>query len=121
MKIARTLLSDLLAASRNSLPDEFFAILSSTKNDDTMDEFVLVPTFTGKSSAWFSPHDFPIEPKLRGTFHSHPTPDGRASRADRESFKRTGIVHIIGYWPFGPSDWIAYDANGRPLILEVTP
>lgn len=118
-RITISLLRDLLRASRNSLPDEFFALLSSTSKNHLIDEFILVPTYASDEDVLYSTNAFPIERGIAGTFHSHPVPDGRPSRTDRETFKITGNIHIIAFYPFSEHDWNAFDANGKKTHLTI--
>ncbi len=119
MQITRELLLDLLTAAKHAWPNETFALLSSSKNNGLLDEFVVVPAVGSEDSVVYDLWHLPLDPKIKGSFHSHPTADRRASDDDRESFIRSGSVHIIAGTPYGENDWTAYDANGKKTTLVV--
>jgi len=116
--IDRSLMEMINQAARDSLPNEFVAMLSA--EDGVVQELVLLPgTHQGRDSASLMLTMKPIDFSIVGTVHSHPGPSNRPSKADLEFFRHYGYVHIITCVPFNEHSWRAYDAAGRPLDLPL--
>ncbi|HOO04182.1 MAG TPA: Mov34/MPN/PAD-1 family protein [Methanomassiliicoccales archaeon] len=116
--IDRALMRMVNEAARDSLPNEFAAMLR--EEDGVVQELVLLPgTLQGKDSATLMLHMMPIDYSIVGTVHSHPGYSNRPSRQDLELFRRSGYVHVITCMPFDEGSWRAYDGAGRPLRLPV--
>jgi len=116
--IDRGLLEMINQAARDSLPNEFVAMLRV--EDGIIGELLLLPgTLQGKDSATLMMHMMPIDYSVVGTVHSHPGFSNRPSRQDLELFRRYGYVHIITCLPYDEGSWRAYDGLGRPRQLPV--
>jgi proteasome lid subunit RPN8/RPN11 len=61
----------------------------------------------------------PIYPDLAGTFHSHPTPNAEASRADLKLFGEIGKQHIIFGYPYNLNSFQAYDSMGKKIQVKI--
>lgn len=116
--IDRGLLRMINEAARDSLPNEFVAMLRS--EEGVIQELLLLPgTLQGEDSATLMMHMMPIDYSIVGTVHSHPGHSNRPSREDLELFRRYGYVHIITCQPFDEGSWRAYDGRGRRMQLPV--
>jgi len=116
--VDRALLRMINEAARDSLPNEFVALLRA--EDGVVQELMLLPgTLQGEDSATLMMHMMPIDFSIVGTVHSHPGDSNRPSRQDLEFFQRYGYVHIITCLPFNEGSWRAYDARGRRLELPL--
>ena len=116
--IDRSLLEMINEAAKDSLPNEFVAMLRA--EDGVIQELILLPgTLQGEDSATLMMHMKPIDFSIVGTVHSHPGYSNRPSGQDLEFFRRYGYVHIITCLPYDERSWKAYDARGERLQLPV--
>jgi len=116
--IDRSLLEMINEAARDSLPNEFVAMLRA--EEGVIQELLLLPgTLQGEDSATLMMHMMPIDYSVVGTVHSHPGYSNRPSRQDLELFRRYGYVHIITCLPYNEGSWRAYDGLGRRMGLPV--
>ncbi len=118
-KIKRSLLEDLLTASRNTYPNEFFALLSEKERKEVLEEFVVVPFRSGRDHADVFSHTLPFDAKVKGSFHSHPSSNFRPSRTDIRSFASFGNIHFIAGRPYVLESVGAFDVFGNPVKVEV--
>lgn len=118
--IRRKTLQMILAASRETYPKEFAAILRA--EEGVITELLLLPgTISGDVHAVFQLHMLPIDLSVAGTIHSHPSGNYQPSDADLRLFGHFGRVHIIVGYPYTEGTWGAYDHDGGPRELEVVP
>ena len=116
--IDRSLMEMVNQAARDSLPNEFMAMLRA--EEGVVSELLLVPgTLQGKDSALVMLHMLPIDYTVVGTIHSHPGYSNRPSRQDLELFRRYGMIHIITCLPYDENSWQAYDHQGGMIELPV--
>lgn len=116
--IDRGLLEMINEAARDSLPNEFVAMLRA--EEGVIEELLLLPgTLQGEDSATLMMHMMPIDYSMVGTVHSHPGYSNRPSREDLELFRRYGYIHIITCLPYDEGSWRAYDGRGRPMQLPI--
>ena len=116
--IRRKTLEMILAASRDTYPKEFAAILRA--EEGVITELLLLPgTISGDVHAVFQLHMLPIDFSVVGTVHSHPSGNYSPSEADLNLFSHFGRIHIIAGMPYAVDTWRAYDHYGRPWPLEV--
>jgi proteasome lid subunit RPN8/RPN11 len=94
-KIKKETLLDAISASKNMYPKEFMCFLSSTKNNNLIDEIVLFPTYNSENSASVNLHDIPIGMNITGSLHSHPSGHIIPSKADLKFFRLYEINIII--------------------------
>ena len=118
MKISKSLLEDLLEASRNTFPNEFLALLAENKKG-IVSEFVLIPTIYGKTHAIFRRDLMPIDKSIVGSFHSHPGNSSRPSSADLRVFSVMGKIHLIAHYPFDFGTIRAFDEKGKETAIEI--
>lgn len=118
-KINRSLLESLCEAAKNTYPDEFFCLLGGDKSKKEVDEFVIVPAIYGKGHAMYYPHMVPIDSRILGSAHSHPTSNFNPSSADLRTFSRFGELHLIIARPFNARDVYAFGKDGEAAEIRV--
>ncbi|MFA4855826.1 MAG: Mov34/MPN/PAD-1 family protein [archaeon] len=116
--IKKATLEALLLAAKNTYPDEFIALLSSTKGK-IIDEFVLLPATYGKDFSSIRIDLAPYDRNVKGSVHSHPGPYAMPSRADLHAFREMGEIHLIIAAPFNFNSVRAFKANGSETKIEV--
>lgn len=117
-RIRRRTMRMILAAAKDSYPNEFSAALRA--RDGVVTELILVPgTISGERGALMRLHMLPIDFSIVGSAHSHPSGAPEPSEADLEFFSKFGYMHIIAAHPFRDWDWAAYDPRGHRIALEV--
>jgi proteasome lid subunit RPN8/RPN11 len=116
--ISRKILRMMLAASRESHPNEFACLLRA--DGDTITELILVPgTISNNRSAILRLHMMPIDFTVVGSAHSHPSPNFMPSDEDLRFFSQSGAIHIIIGYPYEENTWNAYSRNGEEICLEL--
>jgi len=121
--ISREVLETAIAASRDSHPNEFIAMLGGkiVKDKVQINELIFLPSLSGGVSAVIFTDMLPLGIKVLGSIHSHPTPNFYPSTQDLETFSKKGLVHIIIAYPYNESSWRAYNRRGEPINLIVIP
>lgn len=119
-KIKKNVLESLLEASRNTYPNEFFALLGGDREKKIIDEFIITPAVYGRRHALYWPHLTPIDNKVMGSVHSHPSRSGTPSGADVRGFAKSGEIHLIIAYPFNLKTTRAFDSEGRGIDVEVS-
>ena len=118
-KIKKSTLESICSAARNVYPNEFIALLGSSKRNGTIDELVVLPATFGEDFSSIRFDLLPFDSSIAGSVHSHPDSDARPSSADLQVFKETGETHLIIAHPFSFSSTRAFGANGKALKIEV--
>ncbi len=118
-EIKKATLEAVALAAKNTYPNEFIALLSSTKNDEVIDEFVLLPSVYGKTFSRIRLDLMPYDSSVRGSIHSHPGSYASPSKADLRAFKAMGEIHLIIANPFTLDKVRAFDKTGKELSLKV--
>ncbi|MBD6955875.1 MAG: Mov34/MPN/PAD-1 family protein [Thermoplasmata archaeon] len=117
-RIKRETLNMIMESAKDTHPNEFAAFLRAESG--IIYEIILLPgTISGRRSAIYQLYTKPIDFSLVGTVHSHPSGVTIPSEEDLLLFSRTGDVHIIVGYPYGPDDFSVYDRNGRRIGIEV--
>ncbi|NJE84543.1 metalloprotease [Thermococcus sp. CX2] len=118
VKIRRELLEYLLELAREFYPNEFAGFLR--ERDGIFEEVLIAPAgHFGRNSAFFNTWMLPYDETIKGTVHSHPSPNPWPSQADLEFFSKFGGVHLIIAYPFTEESVRAYKNDGTRLRLEV--
>ncbi len=116
--IRRETLEMILAASRDTYPNEFAAVLRA--DEGVVTEIMPLPgTRFGEDSALLTLHMLPVDFSVVGSVHSHPSGVPEPSGADLDLFNYFGYLHIIVGAPYTMDSWRAWDHNGEPYPLEV--
>lgn len=116
--IRRATLQMILAASRDTYPNEFAAVLRA--EEGVVTEIMPLPgTKFGDRSALLMLHMLPVDFSVVGSVHSHPSGIPLPSGADLQLFRYFGYLHIIVGHPYTPEMWRAWDHDGNPYDLQV--
>ncbi len=119
IKMTKELIDELLLGCKNAYPNEFFAMLSSDKNN-LVDSYVVVPLFyQTENSVSYRTDLLPLGFKVLGTIHSHPSGSNVPSYADLNSFVKSGQVHFIVKYPYKLEDIACYNAEGKRVNFEI--
>jgi proteasome lid subunit RPN8/RPN11 len=118
-RISKDTLEDICTAARNVYPDEFIALVGSGKQNEIIDEIVMLPATFGDRFAMLRIDLIPVDRSVMGSVHSHPSRNAFPSQADLSVFKKTGKMHLIIAYPFSFESIRAFDNSGRELELEV--
>jgi len=118
MRIKREVLQLIMESAKDSLPNEFAAILRA--KNKLIYEIAIVPgTVAGERSALFKLYNLPIDHSYVGTAHSHPSGVLIPSDEDLRLFSNFGIIHIIVGYPFNIESWRAFSKDGKEMNIEV--
>jgi len=118
VRIRRELLEYLLELAKNAYPNEFAGFLR--ERDGIFEEVLIAPNLhAGPRSVFFDTWMLPYDETIKGTVHSHPSPNPWPSEADLGFFSKFGGVHIIIAWPFTEDDVRAYTSDGWEIEIEV--
>jgi len=119
IEIKKGTIEGLLEAAKNTYPKEFFALLGSTRKNNTVDEVIIVPAVYGTHHALVKSGYYPLDFKAVGSVHSHPGPSNKPSKADIHSFPSFGRIHLIISFPFNLENVKAFNIEGKELELGV--
>ena len=118
-RIKKGTLEAVTLAARNVYPNEFLALLSSKKNGNTIDEFVLAPAIYGKTFSSIRLDLVPYDSNIMGSVHSHPIGRAMPSRADLRAFRAMGETNLIIASPFNLGSFRAFNKTGKEIKIEV--
>ena len=117
VNITKELLESILELSKSAYPYEVGGVLLGSK--DKIDDFVLTPSTYGPFYIVTRMHDFPIYANSKGSFHSHPSPNNKPSKADLNSFSKFGRNHLIIGYPYKLESVAAYDSTGKKQEIVI--
>jgi proteasome lid subunit RPN8/RPN11 len=118
-RIRKGVLEDVLLASSNTSPSEFFALLGCRKEPRTIDEFVVVSAEYCRDAVLVREWQIPFDRHIRGSVHSHTEGRCAPSHTDLRNFAKFGEIHLITFPPFASESFAAFDCRGAALRLEV--
>ncbi len=120
-KISKKCLNLIIESAKSVYPKEFAGLLRVDDEDKYLiSEVILIPgTVSGDSHAIFKLHMMPVDFKIVGTVHSHPSPNANPSDADLELFRKHGKAHIIMASPYNKDSWRGYDYKGDQIDIEI--
>ncbi len=118
-RIKQGTLEAVLLAARNTFPNEFFCLLGGNKKEKIVGEFVVIPAVFGKQHTMVQDWLKPIDKKIVGSMHSHPSKNNFPSSADLNSFPRFGEIHLIAGYPFRLEDARLFDLKGKKIEFEL--
>ena len=95
--IKEGVVESIIVASRNVYPAEFISMLGG--KNKVIEELVVLPAEFGQDFSTIRFDLAPFDKSIMGTVHSHPNENNNPSRADLDTFRRTGQVHIIIGYP----------------------
>ncbi len=118
VKIRRELLDYLLDLAKNAYPNEFAGFLR--EKNGVFEEVLIAPNpHAGPGSVFFDTWMLPLDESIKGTVHSHPSPNPWPSKGDLEFFSKFGGVHLIIAWPFSEDSVRAYRSDGTRVKIKV--
>jgi len=118
MRFKKALLEGICEACRNVHPSEFLAMLGVKEDLEFVEELVVVPAEFGKSFSAYRLDLQPLDSKIVGTVHSHPSANALPSRADLRVFSRGKVNLIVGF-PYVLNSIRAFDSSGKEFALEI--
>lgn len=122
ISISEELLEAIFEGARRLYPKEIVLLLRGEKKKNLImvSELVVPPLATyGQGFANIPLHMLPMDFKIIGTLHSHPSGDLTPSSSDLNHF--FGIMLMIAGFPFANEKNIAvYNRNGKKSTLKVT-
>lgn len=118
MKIRKGVLELVMETSKDSLPNEFAALLKA-KNQVIYEIALLPGTISGDRSAIMQIFMRPIDLNYVGTVHSHPSGVIKPSDEDVNLYSKFGTVHIIVGYPFNIYSWRAFNNEGEQISLDM--
>ncbi|MBI2598006.1 MAG: Mov34/MPN/PAD-1 family protein [Candidatus Diapherotrites archaeon] len=118
--IKKEVLGAIIEASKNTFPEEFIGVLGGNIKNKIIDELIVVPATFGTDFSAIHTHLLPMDQKIIGTIHSHPSTSSRPSQEDLNAFGKLGQVHIIIAKPFEPSSMKCFDSKGNTVKLKIT-
>jgi proteasome lid subunit RPN8/RPN11 len=125
ISIDRELVEELLENARALYPREVIFVLRGDveKSREALEvhatDYLLPPSaYRGPSSAGYNPFMLPLDSRIVGTAHSHPSGVLRPSIQDLNSL--TGIFSLIMAFPYKiPSSLAAFNRKGEALPLHI--
>jgi len=115
--VKKTLLEDLMDASKKYYPDEFMCFLSGDKKSKLIKEVVLLPNTSGKDFASIQESVIPIDDDIIGSVHSHPTGQARPSQTDKKLFMKYAINLIVSISEYKIG---FFDSRGAGIEVNIT-
>ncbi len=118
-KITKALADAIIDTAKYTYPQEFFSLLAEKKRKGVLEEMVVVQATFGDTFALIKDWTIPFNKKIKGSVHSHPSPNFLPSKADILTFARMGKINFIVGYPYNLNTLKAYDVNGKPIEYEV--
>ncbi|MFA5357394.1 MAG: Mov34/MPN/PAD-1 family protein [archaeon] len=120
-KIKKNVIEAIMAASKAAYPNEFVTLLSGSEKEKIVDEYAMLPGDSGPTFATvggWGLDAYPVDEKLIGSAHSHPSNSNLPSIADKKFFKQYFLNTIICA-PFEIQNFAFYNANGEKIGVEI--
>ncbi len=115
--IKKITVESIIEASKNVFPQEFFSMLGG--KNEVITELVIVPAIYGENFSSYRLDLVPFDRTIIGTVHSHPSRNNSPSKADINSFKKTGKIHLIIAYPYTAETIAAFDENGKETTIKI--
>lgn len=121
VKIAKSVISDIIEFAKTNYPNEFFAFLEGKigQNEVIVSNLAYHPFESNANSAVTTFHMGTNTQGFIGSVHSHPSGAGFPSRQDVRSFSKDGGIHIIISKPFTQDMIKCFDFNGKEIAFEI--
>jgi proteasome lid subunit RPN8/RPN11 len=122
VKFEKSVVDSILSHALNTYPKEAILLLRGKKgrNMTIVDEVVLPPLAThGSGFSGFPTYMLPMDLRIVGVSHSHPSGNSQPSVYDLNHFY--GRIMVIAPYPFQSySDIVVFDKDGSRLPWELT-
>ena len=115
--IKKETLESIIIAAKNVYPNEFFSFIGG--ENEIINELVIVPATYGDKFCLFRLDLVPYDPTIIGTVHSHPSVYNTPSKADLDSFRKKGKIHLIIGYPYDLNTLKAFDNTGKEIEIIV--
>jgi len=119
INIKKEVIEKICDLSRDSHPKEFLCFFEGYIGKNVVITDLIFQPYIADERSALPRLDIPLTTNIIGSVHSHPGPSNRPSRADRQFFKKTGIVHAIINKPYTPNDIQFYDIDGEPIEIMI--
>lgn len=116
--IRKKVLQMVMEASKDTHPNEFGAFLKA-ENEIVYEIAVLPGTIFGDRHTIFQMWNKPIDFSIVGSIHSHPSGVCLPSEADRQMFSNTGALHIIVGYPYGITNFNAFNRKSERIEINL--
>jgi len=117
-KISVNVIEAFLIGAKNAFPKEFFALLGSTTESNLIDEFIVIKNINSEKEVLFNFNEIPIDFSIKGSMHSHTSNNNNPSKADIQTFKKIGGIHLIACFPFNRNTIKAFNFEGKELKFK---
>lgn len=115
--IKKETLESIIIAAKNVYPNEFFSFIGG--KNKTITELVIVPATYGDNFCTYRLDLVPHDKTIMGTVHSHPSIYNTPSKADLDSFRKKGKIHLIIGYPYDLNKLKAFDNTGKEILIQV--
>jgi proteasome lid subunit RPN8/RPN11 len=117
--IKRGTMEAVLLAAKNTFPNEFFCLFGGDTEKKCIDEFVVIPAIFGQEHTIVQSWMKPIDKRIVGSVHSHPSTNNYPSCADLNVFPDFGQVHLIIGYPCRIQGANLFDLKGKKIEFLV--
>jgi proteasome lid subunit RPN8/RPN11 len=118
IKISKNLVESIQEAAKSAFPNEFLALVG-VNDKGVLSELVVLPAVYGKTFSLLQTHLIPVDSKIVGSVHSHPSSNNFPSKGDLRTFPALGVVHLIISKPFTLKELKCFDSKGNKKEFEV--
>lgn len=119
IQIKKAVIEKLCELSKDSHPKEFLAFFEGFIGNNIIIEDIIFQPYIANQRSAMPRLDIPLTTNILGSAHSHPGSSNKPSGADKQFFKKTGIVHAIIKYPYRQEDIQFYDLNGQAIVINI--
>ena len=119
--IEQDVVQNICLLSKENHPNEFLAFLDGAiKNKKLTITGLLYQEYYATDRSAAPIFHFP-DKSFFGSIHSHPGPSNRPSNADREFFRKIGVINAIICKPYNIENIRFYNNEGEEIDVEILP
>jgi proteasome lid subunit RPN8/RPN11 len=117
--ILQDVVESIILLAKENYPKEFLAFLDGKiKDKKLVIDGLLYQEYSSTLNSAAPIFHFP-DKTFYGSVHSHPGPSNRPSGADREFFRKIGIINMIISRPFRQEDIRFYNHDGEEIAVRI--
>jgi len=117
--IERDVIENIMLLARENHPNEFLAFLDGKiENNQLILSGLLYQEYYATENSAAPIFHFP-DKSFYGSVHSHPGNSNRPSNADRQFFRKIGIINIIICKPYNFENIRFYNHEGEEIAVEI--
>jgi len=118
--IKRKVIADVSSFAKDAYPKEFLAFFEGRISKQVLEvqDIIFQPYIASTHSA-LPRIDFPLTSQVVGSIQSHPSRSARPSNADKNFFRKVGIVNAIIKYPYNMDDVVYYDSEGDEIHINI--